>query len=42
MPLINPTGMNTAARTSAIATTGPETSSIARSVASFGLIPSSM
>ncbi len=35
-------GMNTAERTSAIPTTGPETSDIALSVASRGGIPSSM
>ena len=42
MPPMNPTGTNTAARMSAIAMTGPETSSIAFSVASFGAMPCSM
>ena len=36
IPGINPTGTNTAARIRAIATTGPEMSFIARSVASRG------
>ena len=39
---MNAVGMNTAARMSAIATTGPDTSSIALSVASRGDMPSSM
>ena len=42
MPPIKPTGMKTAARISAMLTTGPETSRIACSVASRGAIPSSM
>ncbi len=42
MPLMKPTGMNTDARISAMLTTGPDTSSIAFSVASRGAIPSSM
>ena len=41
-PLMNATGMNTAARMRAIATTGPCTSDIAWRVASRGAIPSSM
>ena len=39
---MNPTGTNTAARMRAMATTGPDTSSIALTVASFGVIPCSM
>jgi hypothetical protein len=39
---MKPTGTNTAARIRAIATTGPDTSSIALSVASFGVMPCSM
>ena len=42
MPPMNPTGTNTALRISAMAMTGPETSSIALIVASFGSIPCSM
>jgi hypothetical protein len=42
MPAMNPTGMNTDARMRAMLTTGPETSSIAFSVASRGVMPSSM
>ena len=42
MPPMKATGMKTAARISAMLTTGPETSSIAFSVASRGAIPSSM
>ncbi len=42
IPLMKPTGMNTAARISAMLTTGPDTCSIAFSVASFGDRPSSM
>ena len=42
MPPKNATGTKTAASTKAIATTGPCTSSIARSVASTTLSPSSM
>ena len=42
MPPMNATGMNTAARISAMLTTGPETSSIALSVASRGAMPRSM
>jgi hypothetical protein len=42
MPPMKATGMKTAARISAMLTTGPDTSSIARSVASRGAIPSSM
>ena len=42
IPPMNATGMNTAARISAMLTTGPETSSIAFNVASRGAIPSSM
>ena len=42
MPPMNATGTKTAERTSAIATTGPETSSIALRVAAFGSIPCSM
>ena len=42
MPPKNATGTKTAASTKAIATTGPCTSSIARSVASMTLSPSSM
>ncbi len=39
---MKPTGTNTAARMRAIATTGPETSSMALRVADFGSIPCSM
>ena len=39
---MKPTGTNTAARMSAIATTGPDTSSIALSVAALGSMPCSM
>ena len=42
MPLMNATGMNTDARISAMLTTGPDTSSMALSVASRGDMPSSM
>ena len=42
MPPTNAAGKNTAARTSAIATTGPETSSMALRVASRGESPCSM
>ena len=42
IPLMNAIGINTDARISAIATTGPDTSRIACSVASRGAIPSSM
>ena len=42
MPPMKPTGMNTALRISAMATTGPDTSSIAFTVASFGDKPCSM
>ena len=42
MPPRNATGTNTAESTTAMATTGPWTSSIARSVASTGVRPSSM
>ena len=42
MPPMNATGTKTAERTRAIATTGPETSSIALRVAAFGSIPCSM
>ena len=42
MPPMKPTGTNTAARMTAMAMTGPETSSIALSVAAFGSIPCSM
>ena len=42
MPPMKATGMNTAARISAMPTTGPDTSSIACSVASRGDMPSSM
>src|SRR5438093_5657813 len=42
MPRINAVGMNTAASTIAIATTGPATSSIALNAASRGARPSSM
>jgi hypothetical protein len=41
-PLMKPTGMNTDARMSAMLTTGPDTSRIACTVASFGGIPCSM
>ena len=41
-PAMNATGMNTAARISAIATTGPDTSDMALKAASRGAIPSSM
>ena len=40
MPPMNPTGMNTDARISAMLTTGPDTSCMAWSVASFGDNPS--
>jgi hypothetical protein len=42
MPGMNAVGRNTAVRISAIATTGPDTSDIAFSVASFGERPCSM
>ena len=42
IPVMNATGMNTDASTSAMPTTGPDTSFIACSVASRGVIPSSM
>ena len=42
MPLMKAHGMNTADSTKPIATTGPDTCSIARTVASCGDIPSSM
>ena len=42
MPPMNATGMNTAARISAMLTTGPDTSSIAFIVASRGARPFSM
>ena len=42
MPPMKATGMKTAERISAMATTGPDTSFIAWSVASRGVIPSSM
>src|SRR5262249_1303029 len=42
MPGTNAVGINTAARISAIAITGPETSSMALMVASCGVIPCSM
>ncbi len=42
MPGMKAVGMNTAARMSAMAMTGPETSSIALSVASLGDMPCSM
>ena len=37
MPPMNPTGTNTAVRMSAIAMTGPDTSSIALPIGPFGL-----
>ena len=42
MPLTKATGTNTAVRIRAMATTGPETSSIALRVASLGDRPCSM
>ena len=42
MPPMKPTGTNTALRIRPIAMTGPDTSSIALIVASFGAIPCSM
>ena len=42
MPPRKATGTNTAARTSAVATTGPETSSVAFTVASRARIPDAM
>ena len=42
IPPMKPTGTNTALRISPMAITGPETSSIALIVASFGAIPCSM
>jgi hypothetical protein len=42
MPPMKATGMNTAARINAMATTGADTSDMARAVASLGLMPSSI
>ncbi len=42
MPVMNAHGMNTADSTRPIASTGPDTCSIALTVASWGFMPSSM